>query len=293
MSKFKLALKRITATPERLQPTQSDGGLDKDVQSTGNEPAATAPEHQYNRSIAVDHEVLAAKGVSITSDSEQQLRDELRQIKWPVLANAFGEQSKRIPRGNVVMVTSATSGEGKTFTSINLAMSIAAEKDVDVLLIDADIAKAHASELLGLTGTAGVIEYLSGEVTDIADVIVGCDVPGLSLLPAGRADEHASELIASKRMSDFVTELSERYPKTVLLFDTSPILQTNESQVLSHLVGQVLLVVAANKTPRSAVTDAVSLFGPDAVINIIFNGVTWLIKQKDRYGSYYGYQIKR
>lgn len=293
MSKITSALKKISDAQARRPASRSDSDLNRDVKHVDNQPAAVEPKRQYQRKIEVDHEVLAAEGVAITSESEQELRDEMRQIKWPVLANAFGEQSKMIPRGNVVMVTSATSGEGKTFTAINLAMSIAAEKDVDVLLVDTDIAKAHATELLGMNGYAGMIEYLSGEVTDISDVIVGCDVPGLCLLPAGRADEHASELIASKRMEVLVTELSERFPKTVLLFDTSPILQTNESQVLSRLVGQILLVVAANKTPRSAVADAISLFAPDAVVNIIFNGVTWLFRQKDRYGSYYGYQTRR
>jgi len=248
---------------------------------------------EYKQKIEIDFDVLAADGVAVSVEHERQLRDEMRQIKWPVLANAFGDQSEMIPRGNVVMVGSSTSGEGKTFTAVNLAMSIAAEKDFDVLLVDADIAKHHVSELFGLTEYAGVIDYLSGDVSDIADVIVGTDVPGLSLLPAGRADEQAPEMIASNRMSNLVADLSARIPNTVVLFDTSPILQTNESQVLSRVVGQVLLVVAANKTPQPAAQEAVSLLGEDQVVNVVFNGMKSLFGQKYRYGGYYGYQARR
>lgn len=247
----------------------------------------------HKQQIEVDLERLADEGIAISADHERELRDEMRRIKWPVLANAFGDQSKDIPRGNVVMVASATSGEGKTFTAVNLAMSIAAEKDFDVLLVDGDIAKSHASELFGLSGYAGVIDYLSGDVPDIMDVVVGTDVPGLSLLPAGRADELASELIASNRMSNLVTDLSQKFSRTVVLFDSSPLLQTNESLVLSRNVGQVLLVVAANQTPQPAVIEAVSLLGPDVVVNIICNGIKHLFGKKYSLGGYYGYHYQR
>jgi len=239
--------------------------------------------------IQIDHRMLVAAGVAIEDEYQDELRDEMRRIKWPVLNNAFGEQSVGIPRGNVVMVASATSGEGKTFTTINLAISIAAEKDYDVLLVDADIAKPHASESFGIMEHAGVIDYLLGEVDDVADLIVGTDIPGLKLLAAGKPHEHASELIASARMQGLVNELIDRFPNTVILFDTSPVLQTNESQVLSRIVGQILLVVAANKTSQVAAREAANVLGTDRVLNVVFNGVHSMFRQKYRYGGYYGY----
>ena len=138
----------------------------------------------------------------------------------------------------------------------------------------------------------GVIDFLLGEVDDVTDVIVGTDVPGLSLLPAGKSHEHASELIASARMRDFVASLNKSFPNTVILFDSSPILQTNESQVLSHIVGQILLVVAANKTPQAAISEAAGLLEADKVVNVVFNGMNSFFRHKYRYGGYYGYQSR-
>jgi len=243
--------------------------------------------------IRVNRRKLIDAGVAIEEEFEHELRDEMRRIKWPVLNNAFGEQSQDVPRGNVVMVSSATSGEGKTFTTINLALSIAAEKDYDVLLVDADIAKPHASESFGIMDHAGVIDYLLGDVDDVTDIIVGTDIPGLRLLSAGKPHEHSSELIASARMQSLVDELTTRFPSTVILFDTSPVLLTNESQVLSRIVGQILLVVAANRTSQVAAREAANILGSDRVLNVIFNRVNSVFRQKYRYGGYYGYTDPR
>ena len=149
------------------------------------------------------------------------------------------------------------------------------------------------SKLFGLSESRGVIDFLAGEVSDVSELIVDTDIEGLSVIPAGRSDELASELIASKAMSNFVSELDARLPGTVLLFDTSPVMQTNEPQVLTRLAGQVLLVVAANTAPQEAVLQAVSLLGDDVVVNVIFNRVQSLFRQKHRYGGYYGYESRR
>ena len=247
----------------------------------------------FQNTVSIDMDSLIDQGVHVTGEDAQGLRDEMRRIKWPVLDNAFGGQQDMLPNGHLAMVTSATSGEGKTFTSINLAMSIASEREVGVLLVDADIAKPHVSKVFGLSEKPGVIDYLAGEVNDLSDVIVGTSISGLSLLPAGRADAHASELIASSRMEDMMSSLDEMMPGSIILFDTSPLLQTNESQVLSRMVGQVVLVVAANRAPQPAVQEAVSLLDQDLVVNVVFNRVESLFSQKHRYGGYYGYQSRR
>lgn len=291
MSKLQTAIQKITQNRDAKGPAAGKA-------STVAEPGAPesgeqAPVREYRNSVSVDLSRLSEQGVLLPNESTPTLKDEMRRIKWPILANAFGEQSSVIPKGNLVMVASAVSGDGKTFTTINLALSLAAEKEVDVLLVDADIAKPHISRVFGIEDNSGVIDYLSGDVTELADVVVGTDVPGLSLLPAGRADEHASELLASKRMSTLVSQIVQSYPDTIVLFDTSPILETNESQVLSRLAGQVLLVVAANKTPQPAVQEAVELLGEDLIVNVVFNRVSSLFKQKHRYGGYYGYKSRQ
>ncbi len=276
--------KRNKAEVDSHQEAPADPGSDRRV-------SHSADLLGENR-IHVDFDALVDFGVMASEEHKRELRDSMRRIKWPVLANAFGEQRATTPRGNVVMVASATAGEGKTFTTVNLALSIAAEKDYDVLLVDADIAKPRASESFGIIDRAGVIDYLLGEVDDVTDVIVGTDVPGLSLLPAGKSHEHASELIASSRMKEFVAQLNENFPNTVILFDSSPILQTNESQVLSHIVGQVLLVVAANTTSQPAVLEAARILEPENVVNVVFNGMNSFFRHKYRYGGYYGYQSR-
>lgn len=245
------------------------------------------------RSIQIDYEQLANEGVLFPENHYEELRDQMRRIKRPILDNAFGPHNAAHQRGNIVMIASAMSGEGKTFTSINLALSIAAEKDIDVLLVDCDIAKPHASEIFGLDEYAGVIDYLAGDVESIDDVIVKTDLPGLSILSAGRNDDLASELLASKKMADLVREIAENHPNMIVLFDSSPVLQTNESHVLSRHVGQVVLVVAANITPTDAAKEAVSLLGRDQIINLVFNGMTSILGQNHYYGGYYGYQNGR
>jgi exopolysaccharide/PEP-CTERM locus tyrosine autokinase len=294
VSKLQTAINKITAgtgdgrvSGRRKRPPERPPNIDPGSSGSLNDAPV------IKESIVVDRDILAAEGILIAGEESAVLRDEMRRIKWPVLENAFGPQRDIIPRGNVVMVTSALAGEGKTFTTINLAMSIAAERDIDVLLIDADIAKPHVSKVFGLDERPGVIDYLAGDLDSISDVIFGTDIPGLAVLPAGRHDEHASELIASATMSDFVSELNDRFARTIILFDTSPLLETNESQVLLRLAGQVLFVVAASKAPQPAVQEAVDLLGEDAVVNVIFNRVRSLLKQKYRYGGYYGYRSRR
>lgn len=296
MSKLQTALKKISsgAASRGGAGTRDEAGEASAAKSQAvarnHRPGPTGKERIFRQSVAVDYDALAAEGIPFEDEDDVSLlRNEMRRIKWPVLANAFGEQGASLPRGHIVMVTSAVAGEGKTFTSVNLALSIAAEKDFGVLLVDADVAKPHVSNLFGVEQMPGVIDYLAGEISGIEDIVVGTDVPRLSLISAGRSDPHASELIASKRMTSLVNELDALFPDTVILFDTPPILQTNESQVLSKVAGQVLLVVAANQTPQEAVVEAVSLLRSDGAVNVVFNGVRSLFNQKYQYGGYYGY----
>jgi exopolysaccharide/PEP-CTERM locus tyrosine autokinase len=247
----------------------------------------------YSRQIVVNTDALKDEGIIVSEEQSVELRDEIRRLKWPLLENAFGEQSVTIPNGNIVMVTSATAGEGKTFTTINLAMSIATERDINVLLVDTDIAKPHVSRLFGLSESPGVIDYVAGEVSNLSELIVRTDIKGLNLFPAGRPDENASELIASNAMSNFVSELDARLPGTILLFDTSPLMQTNESQVLARLAGQVVFIVGANKAPQPAILEAISLLSEASIVNVVLNGVQSLFRQKHRYGGYDGYQSRR
>ena len=286
MSKLQTAINKLTSessgrTQSRKRPVRPEDDITQrhEVRDRNLE---------NNPFVEVSIDELVENGVTVNGDERRNLRDEMRRLKWPLLTNAFGDKTVAPPRGNIAMVASSVSGEGKTFVAVNLALSVANDKDFDVILIDADVVKPHVSRAFGVENQRGLIDYLAGEADSATDLIVRTDIPGLLLFPAGRRDEHASELLASKRMSDLVDELSRCLPNTVLLFDSSPLLQTNESQVLARLVGQVLMVVAANKTPQPAVKDAVALLDDVQVLNVVFNGNVSMSGQSHRYGGYYG-----
>ena len=186
------------------------------------------------------------------------------------------------------MVTSSLSGEGKTFTSINLAMSMAMEMEKSVLLIDADVAKPEVSTRLGVQAKAGFTEVLSGQMR-LKDVLIKTDVPNLILLPAGHRHVKATELLASAAMRDLAEELATRYSDRIIIFDSPPLLMTTEARVLAALMGQIVVVVEESRTPQPVVKEALGMLDSCEVVGLVLN------KSKrpggaDYYGGYgYGY----
>jgi protein-tyrosine kinase len=216
------------------------------------------------------------------------MADEYRRIKRPLLAGAFAKGAGRLPQGNLLMVWSSLPGEGKTFTSLNLALSIVQELDYTVLLVDADVAKPHISRVLELDDKPGLIDVLVDDSLDLQDVLISTDIEGLKILPAGPVHRQSTELLASERMAMLIADMSERYADRVLVFDTPPLLATTEAQVMSSLMGQVLLVVRAGITPQQAVLQSLETLGPRAGVNIVLNQVrgAW----SDEYYGYYEYK---
>ena len=239
------------------------------------------------RVVQIDRAAMRDAGL-IAPESENKLfEDEYRVIKRPVLSNAFGPNAHTVEDGFVVLVTSAISGDGKTFTCINLALSLAKEQDTSVLLIDADVPKPHISSLFDAQDEPGLTDYLEGQVNDIDDVILRTSIDGLAILPAGKSREHATELLSGRRMADLLHDIHRRNPKQLILIDSSPLLQTTESRALAAISGQVILVVRAGVTPKDAVLDAVSTLDPDRPTNLVLNQVRFG-RDKGYYSSYYG-----
>jgi receptor protein-tyrosine kinase len=236
-------------------------------------------------SIVVDRERLREAGFLAPEEYERRLAEEYRRIKRPLLAHAFGIGATRVEAGNLIMIASALSGEGKTHTCINLALSMAMEKDRTVLLVDGDVAKPTISQVFGVEDQPGLLDVL--ESADLNDVLMRTDIPGLRLLPAGQPREGATELLASDRMRALADELSERYPDRVILFDSPPLLATSESQAIAAAVGQVALVVASGTTRRSVVKDALEHLRPELAVNIILNKQRY-VTGDGYYGGYYG-----
>ena len=239
--------------------------------------------------VAINLDALRRAGGLPPVDVERQIADEYRRIKWPLLERAFGRDVPAVPDGNLVMVTSALPGDGKTFTSLNLALSIARERDSSVLLIDADIAKGHVSELLNIRDRPGLTDLLENPHADPADFVLPTDIDGLRIMAAGRRGDRVPELLASQRMRSIISELGARNRERVIIFDSSPLLATNESQVLAKLVGQVLVVVRANGTPRPAVEEAVSLLDRSKAISLVLNQMRTILGLGGYYSGYYNY----
>ncbi|MES1925736.1 AAA family ATPase [Salinisphaera sp. T31B1] len=232
---------------------------------------------------------LRRAGLLAPRSMEAAIAREFQRIKRPILATLTREAAPG--RGsqasfNRLMVTSAHPGDGKTFTSMNLALSLAAELDHSVLLVDGDVIKPGISRALGLNDRPGLMELLADEQRVPEDFIVATDIPHLSVLPAGRRDGQSAERLSSRRMEGLAKELSSD-PSRIVVFDSSPLLATAESQALALNMGQIVMVVRAGRTERRAVDAALSLIEPsNAEISLVLNQ-----SRKgfgDDYDGYYG-----
>ena len=186
------------------------------------------------------------------------------------------------------MVASALSGEGKTFTSVNLCLSIARERDWSVVLVDADSSKAHLTRLFSAEREPGFMDLLCDPGLSFEDLVMPTDIPGLSLLPAGAHDADASELLASRRMKELCLELSSADVGRMIVFDSSPLLLTTEAIALASQVGQVLMVVRADSTQQQSVLAALEKLDPEKAINCVLNQTSGadLSESYGYYGNY-------
>lgn len=273
--------------PERESSVVRAAGLAaaRDESPVADTPSAPPkPQRVTTREVVIDLARLREMNYVTPSGERTQLAEEYRLIKRPLLANAFGKNAALVEHGNIIMVTSARAGEGKTFTSINLAMSIAMEMDKTVLLVDADVGRARVHQVLGTPMGPGLIDLLVDDKLDVSDVIIRTNVPKLSLIPMGRYHAHSTELLASDEMQRLVMELANRYSDRIVIFDAPPLLLTSEAVVLAGLMGQIVYVVMAEKTPRGAVRDALALLDANKPIGLVLN------KNRRVPGdSYYGY----
>jgi exopolysaccharide/PEP-CTERM locus tyrosine autokinase len=242
-------------------------------------PAAAAPEtpvrphiERPSRIVNIDKEALRAMRLMPPAAMERRTASQYQRIKRPLVAAARGKSDPPIENGHIIMLASALPGEGKTFTSINLALSLAREKDIDVLLVDADVAKPHVSRVLGVDGERGLLDLLADGDLHPESVILHSNVPGLAILPAGKRTETATELLASERMHEIAAELAgPGGGRRIVLFDSPPLLLSTESQALIGSIGQVVLIVRAESTPRSAVMSALEALGDSKPISLILN----------------------
>jgi len=219
---------------------------------------ARASSGRQSELVSLDLTRLANEGYLVPGHDNNQLAEEFRAIKRPLIRNAQGRGAAPVRHANLIVVTSALPGEGKTFFSMNLALSIAMEMDASALLVEADILKPAVMSRLGMSPRRGLLDVLADEQLDPSEVMLRTNVPKFSLLPAGSKIIHTTELLASARMGEFLDELATRYADRIVVFDAPPLLMTSEAQVLASRVGQVVVLAEAGRTPAAAFAQAMT-----------------------------------
>jgi protein-tyrosine kinase len=241
------------------------------------EPLPEAPPrpHTVTRerpsAITIDKAVLRSAGLYPPAEEEQRLAHEYRKIKRPLIANAFGRGAARLAKGYLIMVGSAMAGEGKSFTAVNLALSMSLERDVEVLLVDADAPKPQLTKVFGQESQRGLLDLLRDPDLDVESVIRPTDVPKLWFLPAGVGSPEATELLASKRMEQVGMLLGAQNSQRIVIFDTPPLLQTTESPALAQAAGQIVVVVRAESTPQPVLLDALKALQGHPGVSLVLN----------------------
>ncbi len=240
------------------------------------------PEPGFKR-IVIDWAAVRAAGYLPEESESRRFADYYRQIKRPLIEKVLTAESAADAR--LILLSSALPGDGKTFTAVNLALSMARERDISVLLVDADLPRSRISEIFGLRGELGLVDALLQESRDVESYVVRTDVRGLDILPAGGQVENSTELLASARMVQIATRLATRHPRRLVLLDSAPLLGSTEARALVRIPGQIALVVRAGETPRQAVLEAIAHLDEEKLQGFILNEASTARGS----GYYYGY----
>jgi exopolysaccharide/PEP-CTERM locus tyrosine autokinase len=247
------------------------------------------PKIDPSKLVKVDRELLRSSGFIVPGAPPTSLSEEFRLIKRQLLLSALGGPGgSAIERGQLILICSAQPNEGKTFSSVNLALSMASETEIEVVLVDADVAKPEILSTLGLPGGPGLMDALANPALDVEELLIHTDIPNLSVLPAGLQTNNDTELLASDRTGKLINRLIENKPRRIILFDSAPALAASPASVLALHVGQCVIVVRADQTTESALRDTMSLLDACPRLQFMLNGVSYSGTNR-KFGSYYGF----
>ena len=255
-----------------------------------NQPQHQPPRGGQQSYYPIDRRRLAELGMLGTESAAPGQVEEFRIVKRQIIEQA--DDMRRRGGGGAaqrVMVCSAHAGEGKTFCAVNLALSISAEKESEVLLVDFDLARASVLGLLGLPPGPGLMEAIVDQTVDVRKLVMATDIPGLSVLPGGRPTNSDTEYLASSRAAQVLDMLTEDAPQRIVLFDSPPALAASIPAEAAKLMGQVVLVVLADSTSSGAIQDAASLLAGCPNVQLLLNSVQFSPTGR-RFGSYHGYR---
>ena len=261
------------------QPALRDEPDIEMIADVGN--GGAGPEKKSSDVVTIDLRKLDSLGFITPKTANLHLFEQYRHIKMQVLSDDLKRRSAS--NANIIVITSAVPGEGKTYSSINLALSIAYEYNHTVLFIDGDVHKKTSSRILEINERPGLLDYLTGEKTELADLLLSTNIEKFTVLPNGRFHDRATELYNSKRMQLLMQELSKRYSDRLIIIDTPPLLQDTSASAIARIAGNIIMVVEAEKTPRHYVEESLRRINRDKLLGIILN------KSNQRHDSEYGY----
>lgn len=241
------------------------------------------------RVAEINRERLAAQNFIVPDGPVSGLSEEFRIVKRQLLLAARGGKGfDALPHGERILVCSAHPNEGKTYCAINLALSMASEKDNRVLLVDADFAKPSVLSTLGIESGPGFMDALADDTVEAESFIIETDIEGLSLLPAGTRTNQDTEYLAAARTAQIIDDLTRNDPSRIIIFDSPPALAASPASVLALHVGQVLMIVQADETTDSALRDALSLLSGCDHVQLLLNRAKFSPTGR-KFGNYYGY----
>ncbi|WP_206674679.1 XrtA-associated tyrosine autokinase [Rheinheimera pleomorphica] len=251
--------------------------------------AANAGVARENKvSVNLDLQQLAQRNFVSLSSDRRLINEEYRVIKRKLINNAFGALSQTLKHPNLILVSSSRPGEGKTFSAVNLALSIALEQDKTVLLVDSDVLRPSVAKTLQITHDVGLTDYLLSDKVSVSDIMLSTNVERLKIITAGRPHHLSTELLASERMEMLVNEFATRYHDRIVIFDAPPLLGVNETAVMASMCGQAVIVVEENHTKLSEIEQAVSLLPKDIATGFLINKAHRNQGKGYGYGYYYG-----
>lgn len=278
-----------TVIPENMGADDETAFPEEDVTSIDgfNGHSIKAKKSKHSNNLHIDLNKLNNDGFLTPKHPDSPLSSIFRMIKRPILNNAKGKGASIVEHPNLIQVTSSFANEGKTYSAINIAISIAMEKDLNVLLIDADIRKPSLAKTFNIDVELGLTDLLSGNVDDMSKVLFNTNIPSLTIMCAGKPHPNGTELLSSDAMNRFIEEVSTRYPNRIIIFDSPPLLQTTESTTLAAHMGQVILVVEAETTLAPQIKKSIEILNNEIVLLL-------LNKQREKkndiaYGYGYGY----
>jgi protein-tyrosine kinase len=241
---------------------------------------ACAPE-----TVELDVVQLRMRGYMPVEEAMSQMMHQFRRLKRPLVINALQRDAGTALSSRIIAVASAVAGEGKSFTSLNLAMSLAIERDFNVLLIDGDIARGALTNALGLADQPGLLDLLSEADRTVESCVRRTSLDGLYVLPCGKWRDNAPELLGSTRLKRMLSDVTARYPGCLVVCDTAPVLLTNEGAVFMSVAGQIVFIVNSGSTPRQSVVDSLALIPGDRAVSMVLNKFTGEV---DSGYQYYG-----